>query len=77
MFRPGPMENGFHVVPYIGTWIETYNDRFDPLKARVVPYIGTWIETFCMVCKLWYISVVPYIGTWIETFLRELYIYCF
>ncbi len=33
------------VVPYIGTWIETYYQPLTKLLWHVVPYIGTWIET--------------------------------
>ena len=33
------------VVPYIGTWIETYNNPSAVMSRLVVPYIGTWIET--------------------------------
>ena len=33
------------VVPYIGTWIETYDYRLSDFDFDVVPYIGTWIET--------------------------------
>ena len=56
------------VVPYIGTWIETYGITRENGQDRVVPYIGTWIETHVMtpsICRS--ILVVPYIGTWIET----------
>ena len=34
-----------NVVPYIGTWIETYTGTASEQVNRVVPYIGTWIET--------------------------------
>mgnify|MGYP001539432120 FL=1 len=33
------------VVPYIGTWIETFVQHDYPSLLTVVPYIGTWIET--------------------------------
>ena len=33
------------VVPYIGTWIETFTHEERKDLAKVVPYIGTWIET--------------------------------
>ncbi len=33
------------VVPYIGTWIETFGIYFTIYRRCVVPYIGTWIET--------------------------------
>ena len=33
------------VVPYIGTWIETFPYAAYRLPPCVVPYIGTWIET--------------------------------
>ena len=54
------------VVPYIGTWIETWVQYFAIASTKVVPYIGTWIETFefAYSCR---VLVVPYIGTWIET----------
>ena len=35
------------VVPYIGTWIETYKSENFEKEDEVVPYIGTWIETTC------------------------------
>ena len=34
-----------HVVPYIGTWIETLEALPVVDRVTVVPYIGTWIET--------------------------------
>ena len=34
-----------NVVPYIGTWIETFVDPIPEQRKIVVPYIGTWIET--------------------------------
>ena len=33
------------VVPYIGTWIETFTGYAEDGYPIVVPYIGTWIET--------------------------------
>ncbi len=33
------------VVPYIGTWIETWVKSTLIPSPSVVPYIGTWIET--------------------------------
>ena len=36
---------GTFVVPYIGTWIETFNVTDLIKNTCVVPYIGTWIET--------------------------------
>ena len=33
------------VVPYIGTWIETFFICLGYARLLVVPYIGTWIET--------------------------------
>ena len=33
------------VVPYIGTWIETFRLDWEHHRHKVVPYIGTWIET--------------------------------
>ena len=33
------------VVPYIGTWIETFEGLEDSSKPSVIPYIGTWIKT--------------------------------
>ena len=33
------------VVPYIGTWIETWREDHRKHECKVVPYIGTWIET--------------------------------
>ena len=39
------------VVPYIGTWIETYKSKKFDNDEEVVPYIGTWIETW-MKCHL-------------------------
>ncbi len=34
------------VVPYIGTWIETFATMQKQMADMVVPYIGTWIETY-------------------------------
>ena len=36
---------GNEVVPYIGTWIETWVKSTLIPSPSVVPYIGTWIET--------------------------------
>ena len=55
------------VVPYIGTWIETYFRSREQYLKTVVPYIGTWIETLISIAKGNVEKVVPYIGTWIET----------
>ena len=35
----------YKVVPYIGTWIETFLEVSAFILLVVVPYIGTWIET--------------------------------
>ena len=55
------------VVPYIGTWIETYHCILLIHNMLVVPYIGTWIETTNLLYIIENHRVVPYIGTWIET----------
>ena len=55
------------VVPYIGTWIETYENTVLGEVTKVVPYIGTWIETLFERITEANEKVVPYIGTWIET----------
>ena len=56
------------VVPYIGTWIETFGFETVEDANHVVPYIGTWIETVnTSTGVLGFPAVVPYIGTWIET----------
>ena len=34
------------VVPYVGTWIEIYEEMMDHLRHIVVPYVGTWIEIY-------------------------------
>ena len=39
------MGKSLHVVPYIGTWIETEVYWTGLAQPVVVPYIGTWIET--------------------------------
>ena len=36
----------FHVVPYVGTWIEMQIRFKDFDKVCVVPYVGTWIEMY-------------------------------
>ena len=61
------------VVPYIGTWIETFEVELSKEDIKVVPYIGTWIETIWMFAKAEYPDVVPYIGTWIETIEKVLF----
>ena len=40
------------VVPYIGTWIETYFRSREQYLKNVVPYIGTWIETKRLVLSI-------------------------
>ena len=40
-----PPRDRNQVVPYIGTWIETWMRPCSPVPNAVVPYIGTWIET--------------------------------
>ena len=55
------------VVPYIGTWIETFVSKKRTNNNNVVPYIGTWIETLNGKERDETKQVVPYIGTWIET----------
>ena len=52
-----------YVVPYIGTWIETFCISVTKTDGIVVPYIGTWIETFNLKSDYMCILVVPYIGT--------------
>ena len=59
------------VVPYIGTWIETYGYLVTAKNRYVVPYIGTWIETSSASTRILTGVVVPYIGTWIETLDRN------
>lgn len=39
------LEGRHKVVPYIGTWIETFEGLEDSSKPSVIPYIGTWIKT--------------------------------
>ena len=70
MFSPFP-NNFDHVVPYIGTWIETIYCAFVELLNGVVPYIGTWIETEKGRQTATPTRVVPYIGTWIETLFEQ------
>ena len=33
------------VAPYMGAWIETYIQTFQPKYLSVAPYMGAWIET--------------------------------
>ena len=33
------------VVPFAGTWIETFSVLLNLLSISVVPFAGTWIET--------------------------------
>ena len=56
-----------HIVPYMGTWIETYRNRPPVTTDPVVPYMGTWIETHIAASAGCSYDVVPYMGTWIET----------
>ena len=59
------------VVPYIGTWIETFRLHNHQCRRDVVPYIGTWIETPDGSYGFYDAQVVPYIGTWIETLAQD------
>ena len=34
----------YHVVPYVGTWIEISTWCMSITDIEVVPYVGTWIE---------------------------------
>ena len=35
----------YHVAPYVGAWIETWDlDRLFDIQ-KVAPYVGAWIET--------------------------------
>ena len=35
-----------NVAPYVGAWIETYQQTIEEKKTIVAPYVGAWIETF-------------------------------
>ena len=59
------------VVPYAGTWIETFMHGGGLTLAGVVPYAGTWIETLRKLDGKHGESVVPYAGTWIETYRKS------
>ncbi len=56
----------FHVVPYVGTWIEIALLAIAQINNSVVPYVGTWIEMRSHFGVVSPDAVVPYVGTWIE-----------
>ena len=33
------------VAPYVGAWIETYDNTDGKGDIHVAPYVGAWIET--------------------------------
>ena len=33
------------VAPYVGAWIETWENNLKYQPNRVAPYVGAWIET--------------------------------
>ena len=39
-------EQKIRVAPYVGAWIETYDENGELLYNKVAPYVGAWIETF-------------------------------
>ena len=33
------------VTPFVGVWIETYEERLQMQQQEVTPFVGVWIET--------------------------------
>ena len=62
-----------HVVPLVGTWIETCIRKHSVRSASVVPLVGTWIETQRDSQGKFRKRVVPLVGTWIETHIFRLF----
>ena len=55
------------VAPYVGAWIETYDEFLTSFFNGVAPYVGAWIETFPSTGQIFPPIVAPYVGAWIET----------
>ena len=55
------------VAPYVGAWIETYNEGNPSSIIFVAPYVGAWIETEVSEDAKRTSRVAPYVGAWIET----------
>ncbi len=39
------MDLGLAVAPYLGAWIETFEETQQVQEKIVAPYLGAWIET--------------------------------
>ena len=74
--RRRPRSPRTHVVPLVGTWIETVYYDFSWSVRKVVPLVGTWIETSYSQLPNQASYVVPLVGTWIETVLNVVFHSC-
>ena len=57
------------VTPFVGVWIETYQQQWCNMLSGVTPFVGVWIETRVVRDDWAERSVTPFVGVWIETIL--------
>ena len=41
------LKNQEPVTPFVGVWIETFENQNELQEQKVTPFVGVWIETFC------------------------------
>ena len=62
--------NGEHVAPLVGAWIEIADGVIEGIPDSVAPLVGAWIE-ICIICSSSFdIVVAPLVGAWIEINIR-------
>ena len=54
------------VAPFVGVWIEIYNQSGHYYGVTVAPFVGVWIEIDNGLKIIMMIFVAPFVGVWIE-----------
>ena len=54
------------VAPFVGVWIEIYNQSGHYYGVTVAPFVGVWIEIYTEREGDRKRSVAPFVGVWIE-----------
>ena len=54
------------VAPFVGVWIEIYNQSGHYYGVTVAPFVGVWIEIVYDLEDVEEVSVAPFVGVWIE-----------
>ena len=47
LVHPRVKRLAYIVTPYVGVWIETFDNAQLKESVSVTPYVGVWIETIC------------------------------